>query len=78
MGLNIKNREVEELAKQIAEATGETKTEAIRQALLERKDRLGLRPPQAILAELELALTNLLRGRRFEPVRKEEWDRLHT
>ena len=36
MGLNIKNSEVERLATEIAASTGETKTEAIRQALLLR------------------------------------------
>jgi antitoxin VapB len=43
MALNIKNVEVEALAAEIAELTGESKTEAIRQALLERKRRLSLR-----------------------------------
>jgi antitoxin VapB len=47
MPLNIKNREVEELAAEVARLTGETKTEAIRLALVERRQRLGLRhaPP---------------------------------
>lgn len=40
MPLNIKNAEVEQLADQIARLTGETKTEAIRQALLARRDSL--------------------------------------
>ena len=43
MGLNIKNREVESLASELAALTGESKTETIRRALLERKERLGLR-----------------------------------
>lgn len=43
MPLNIKNREVEQLAAEVARMTGETKTEAVRQALAERKARLGLR-----------------------------------
>lgn len=42
MGLNIKNPEVERLATERAEMAGETKTEAIRKALLERRDRLAL------------------------------------
>lgn len=42
MGLNIKNPEVEQLASDIASATGVSKTEAIRQALLDRKERLAL------------------------------------
>ena len=41
MGLNIKNAEVEKLAAEVAAMTGETKTEAIRKALLERKEHLS-------------------------------------
>ena len=40
MALNLKNFEVENLASELARRTGETKTEAIRVALLERRDRL--------------------------------------
>lgn len=40
MALNIKNTEVERLAREVARLTGETKTEAIRQALVERRRRL--------------------------------------
>jgi antitoxin VapB len=40
MALNIRNRETEELAAALAEATGETKTEAVRRALLERLERV--------------------------------------
>lgn len=40
MALNIKNREVEQLAVEVAGLSGETKTEAIRRALIERKQRL--------------------------------------
>ena len=40
MALNIKNREVETLASEVARLAHETKTEAIRRALLERKLRL--------------------------------------
>ncbi len=43
MALNIKNPEVEQLAADIAATAGETKTEAIRRALLERKQRLAFR-----------------------------------
>ena len=43
MALNIKNVEVELLASEIARLTGETKTEAIRVALLERRARLRFR-----------------------------------
>jgi antitoxin VapB len=43
MALNIKNDEVERLAAEIAHLTGETKTEAIRRALEERRSRLAFR-----------------------------------
>jgi antitoxin VapB len=41
MALNIKNERVERLAAEIARMTGETKTEAIRRALEDRKNRLA-------------------------------------
>lgn len=41
MGLNLKNQEVERLAAEVAALMGETKTEAIRRALEERKQRLS-------------------------------------
>ncbi len=41
MALNIKNPEVERLATEIAGITGETKTEAVRRALEERRERLS-------------------------------------
>ena len=40
MALNIKSQEVERLATEVARLGGETKTEAIRKALLERRSRL--------------------------------------
>ena len=43
MPLNIKNEEVERLAAELAEMTGETKTETIRKALQERRERLSYR-----------------------------------
>ena len=43
MALNIKNPEVEQLAAEIAAMAGESKTEAIRRALQERRQRLALR-----------------------------------
>lgn len=42
MALNIKSTEVEKLVEAIAAMTGESKTETIRRALLERRDRLSL------------------------------------
>jgi antitoxin VapB len=43
MALNIKNDEVERLAAEIARMTGESKTEAIRRALVEQRQRLAYR-----------------------------------
>jgi antitoxin VapB len=40
MALNIKNADVEQLAAEVARLTGESKTEAIRRALEERRRRL--------------------------------------
>ena len=40
MALNIKNADVERLASEVARLTGESKTEAIRRALDERRRRL--------------------------------------
>lgn len=42
MSLNLKNAEVEKLVEEVAAMTGESKTEAVRQALAERKERLAL------------------------------------
>jgi antitoxin VapB len=41
MALNLKNAEVERLAAAVAQLTGESKTEAIRRALDERRQRLS-------------------------------------
>lgn len=43
MGLNIKHPEVERLVAEVARLAGETKTEAVRRALIERRDRLVYR-----------------------------------
>lgn len=43
MALNIKNTEVERLVDEVAKLAGETKTEAVRRALVERRERLGYR-----------------------------------
>ncbi|HET9228279.1 MAG TPA: type II toxin-antitoxin system VapB family antitoxin [Thermoanaerobaculia bacterium] len=42
MALRIKSLEVERLVKELAEMTGESPTEAVRRALVERRDRLSL------------------------------------
>jgi antitoxin VapB len=45
MALNIKNPEVEQLAEELARLAGTSKTEVIRQALLERKERSAALAP---------------------------------
>ncbi len=40
MALNIKSERVERLLADVTAMTGETKTEAVRRALIERRDRL--------------------------------------
>jgi hypothetical protein len=58
MGLNIKNSEVEKLVAQVARATGVSKTEAVRQALLEQRSRMRLANRKALRrSEFELFLT---------------------
>jgi antitoxin VapB len=42
VALNIKNEAVERLAAEVAALTGETKTEAVRRALVERRARLRM------------------------------------
>lgn len=51
MALNIKNAEVESLATEVALLAKETKTEAIRRALEERKARLAVRRPSQSRAD---------------------------
>jgi antitoxin VapB len=43
MPLNIKNPEVERLVEEVSGVTGESKTEAVRVALVERRARLRMR-----------------------------------
>ncbi|HUF12991.1 MAG TPA: type II toxin-antitoxin system VapB family antitoxin [Longimicrobiales bacterium] len=65
MALNIKNREVERLAAEVAALTGESKTEAIRRALAERRTRLRDDVPLASR-----------RRRRAEFLEREIWARV--
>lgn len=51
MALSIKDPEAERLAAEVADLTGESKTRAVRVALAERRDRLGLRAPHPDRAE---------------------------
>ena len=53
MALNIRNAEAERLAAELAKQTGETKTEAVTQALRDRLARVRRRPRQHLADELE-------------------------
>lgn len=53
MGMNIKNEETHQLAKRVAELTGESLTEAVTVALRERLERLI--PEQASAADKKYA-----------------------
>jgi antitoxin VapB len=56
VALNIKNPEVEKLAAEVAELAQETKTEAIRRALAERKEKLESRPARKRKRDVRAAL----------------------
>jgi antitoxin VapB len=51
MALNIRNRETEQLAEDLARETGETKTEAVTKALRDRLTRLRRERGQRRLAD---------------------------
>lgn len=81
MALNIKNPEVESLAAEVAHLAQETKTEAIRRALEERKARLSVRRNPKAKAEqlIQFFETEVwphipknLRGKRITKKEREE------
>jgi antitoxin VapB len=74
MALNLKNAEVERLAAEVARLTGESKTEAIRKALEERRHRLRAVAP----AERRTRLLRLLRDRIWPSIPKKELGRRLT
>jgi antitoxin VapB len=74
MAMNIKNATVERLATEVARLTGETKTEAIRKALEERKRRIKGSPAGARRA----AVLSFLRKRVWRALPKREVGRVLT
>ena len=81
MPLSIKNPEVERLAAEVAELAGETKTEAVRRALEERRRRLsfritsrdrGSRLRRLLETELWPLVPDSERGRRLSPREEDE------
>jgi antitoxin VapB len=74
VALNLKNAEVERLAAEVARLTGESKTEAIRRALEERKRRLkGLS-----VAERRARVLRLLESRIWPSIPKAQRGRRLT
>ena len=71
MALNLKNPEVERLATEIARLTGESKTEAIRRALEER--RVRLKGPA--IEERKKRLLRFLRTRVWTTIPKDQLGR---
>ena len=65
MALSIKNAETEQLARQVAQATGETITEAIQKALSERLERLHKQRQQR---QTEARLEDIIQRLRALPV----------
>ncbi|MFN7940879.1 MAG: type II toxin-antitoxin system VapB family antitoxin [Thermoanaerobaculia bacterium] len=68
MALNIKNVQVESLATEVSQITGESKTEAIRRALEERRQRLSYQVVQGNRADelrqfLEREVWSVIRAR---------------
>ncbi len=81
MAVNIKNERVERLLDEVAALTGETKTEAIRRSLEERRDRLArsgteLHPADRLrrLLEREIwpSIPAAVRGTRITKAEEEE------
>jgi antitoxin VapB len=52
VSLNIKDPEAHRLARAIAQATGETMTHAVTEALRERYERLHQRSPEVLAADI--------------------------
>ena len=84
MALNIKDKETEELAAEVAELTGDTKTGAVREALREKRDRASLaagskgrrrpRTPGSLERFMEQEIWPFIPGaeKEQEPLTKEE------
>jgi antitoxin VapB len=75
MALNIKNAAVEELAGEVARLTGESKTEAIRRSLAERRQRLALELPQR---DRRAELTGFLEREVWSAIRARAMTRLQS
>ena len=74
MALNLKNAEVERLAAEVARLAGESKTEAIRKALEERRTRLVGATP----AERRVKVLRFLRSKVWAAMPKDQLGRRLT
>jgi len=81
MALNIKNQDVESLLNELVQLTGESKTEAVRKALTERRQNLvltrGIAKPRThlrafLLEEIWPQIPAEQRGRRLPKHEEEE------
>ena len=78
MTWNIEDTETEKLAAEVAEMTGETKEVAVREALREKKERLGMRSgrkgrPRSMQEWLETEIwPRIPAEERGKPLTKEE------
>lgn len=78
MAMNIKDTETEKLAAEVAEMTGKTKEDAVREALREKKERLELRSgrkgrPRSMQEWLEKEVWPLIpEGERGQPPMSKE------
>jgi antitoxin VapB len=75
MALNIKNLEVEQLAEELAGLSNTTKTEAIRQALLERKERISALTPGTARGDRLLHFLELRVWPTIPPEASRRWTR---
>jgi len=74
VALNLKNADVERLADEVARLTGESKTEAIRKALEERRRRLK----SVATSDRRARLLRLLRSRIWPSIPKDQLGRRLT
>lgn len=73
MPISIKNEQTEALARQLAELTGETITEAVRAAVAERYDRLRrARSGRSLVDELTVIAQRCARRPVISPLSDEE------
>lgn len=81
MSLNIKNQRVERVLDEVTAITGESKTEAVRRALEERRDRLARNAPdlhpadrlrRLLVREIWPAIPAALQGTRLSKADEEQ------